>query len=175
MEFSDILTEYSEEIQLKQGDFFVEEGKRSTKIGYVSSGLLHSYQIDQKGNQVTTNFFSSGNYCGSFYAFYCQKPALDSIEAINDVRMHIISFDRLHELFESSLELNQIGRKSIEEVCIQKDLRLSQMLKMSATERYLSFVKSHPEVIKYSPLKYIASYLGMKPESLSRIRREIIS
>ena len=141
----------------------------------MESGLLHAYQIDSKGNAITTNFFQRGAFCGSYYSFYRQSPALDSIKAITETRIYTIGFERLQKLFQDDMVINQIGRLAIEQVCIAKDIRLSKMLKLDAKARYLWFLEEYPMVIEQSPLKFIASYLGMKPESLSRIRKELIS
>ncbi len=171
----EIISRHFNSKELKAGDYFVKEGQYSKLIAYVEQGLLHSYQIDAKGEAITTNFFQAGLFCGSYFSFYRQAPALDSIKAITDTRIHTIGFDSLQKLYRGDLALNQLGRMAIEQVCIAKDIRLSQMLKLDARGRYLWFIKEYPSVIEKAPLKFIASYLGMKPESLSRIRKELIS
>jgi len=171
----EILEKYFKIRELKKEDYFVRAGEYSKVIGYVESGLLHSYQIDSKGDFITTNFFLPDSYCGSFYSFYRNAPALDFIKAITDVRMHTIEYDTLQALFSEDLVFNQLGRLAIEKVCIEKDIRLSKMLKLDAKDRYLWLMQEFPSIVQNSPLKYIASFLGMKPESLSRIRKELIS
>ena len=68
--------------ELPLGEHFVKEGQYAKVIGYVASGMLYSYQIDQRGEMVTTNFFQPGSFCGSFFSFYRQAPALESIRTI---------------------------------------------------------------------------------------------
>ncbi len=172
---TEILEKHFKIKELHIGEYFVKEGQYSKMIGYVESGLLHSYQIDSKGDTVTTNFFQPGSFCGSYFSFYRQAPALDSIKSITETRIYTIRYDKLQALFREDLVFNQLGRLAIEQVCIAKDIRLSKMLKLDAKERYLWFIQEYPLVIEKSPLKFIASYLGMKPESLSRIRKELIS
>lgn len=174
-EITEILERHFTLKQLKIGDYFVREGEYSKTIGYVESGLLHSYQTNSKGELVTTNFFPKGSFCGSFYSFYRQEPALDFIKSITATKIHTIGFEQLQELFRTDLKINRLGRLAIEQVCISKDIRLSKMLKLDAKSRYLWFVEEYPLVIEKAPLKHIASYLGMKPESLSRIRKELNS
>jgi len=161
--------------KLKAGEYFVREGEYSKKLAYIASGLLHSYEIDSKGEMITTNFFQTDSFCGSFYSFYRETAALDSVRAITDAQIHTIEYDKLQTLFREDLTFNQLGRQAIEQVCLAKDLRLSNMLKLDAQERYLWFIKEYPSVIEKSPLKFIASYLGMKPESLSRVRKNLVS
>lgn len=161
--------------ELAQGEFYVREGQYSKTIAYVESGLLHSYQIDRKGDMVTTNFYQPSSFCGSYYSFYRQAPSLESIKAITDARIHTIGYDKLQELFEKELLINRISRIATEQVCIEKDIRISKLLKLDATQRYLWFMKTYPFIIEKSPLKHIASYLGMTQETLSRIRKDISS
>ncbi|HAA15766.1 MAG TPA: hypothetical protein DCE41_30280 [Cytophagales bacterium] len=174
-EISEILKLHFTQKKLQAGDYFAKEGQYSKTIGYVEIGLLHSYQIDHKGEIVTTNFFQAESFCGAYYSFYRQQPALEFIKAITPAILHIIDYDTLQALFSVDLRLNQLGRLAIEEVCISKDIRLSKMLKLDAKARYLWFMEEYPDVIEKAPLKLIASYLGMKPESLSRIRKQLIS
>ncbi len=174
-ELPEIVKKYFNRIELQIGDYFVREGQYSKFIGYVESGLLRSYQIDSKDEMVTTNFYQPHSFCGSFFSFYRQQPSLENIKAITHVRIYVIGFDTLQALFENDLTVNKLARMAIEEVCIAKDIRLSKMLKLQAKERYLWLMKEYPLIIEMAPLKYIASYLGMKPESLSRIRKELIS
>jgi CRP-like cAMP-binding protein len=172
---TEILEKHFKIKELSAGEFFVKEGQYSKFIGYVESGLLRSYQIDSSGEDITTNFFLQNSFCGSFFSFYRKAPSLDFVTSITDSRIHTIGYDKLQSLFREDFVFNQLGRLAIEEVCIEKDIRLSKMLKLNATERYLWFIDEYPSVVEKSPLKYIASYLGMKPESLSRIRKELIS
>ncbi|MBL7843524.1 MAG: Crp/Fnr family transcriptional regulator [Cyclobacteriaceae bacterium] len=175
MPFPDSLKKYFSARDLTAGEYFVKEGETSKTIAFVNSGFLLSYQIDHKGEEVATTFFTPDNFCGSFYSFYEQKPSFENIVALTKVSLQVIHFETLHDLFKDSFEANGYGRKMIEQVCIQKDIRISKMLKLDAKNRYLWFMESYPEILMQVPLKFIASYLGMSPETLSRVRREIIS
>ena len=110
-----------------------------------------------------------------FIVFDAQEQSFENIVAVTDVELKVIGYDRLNEKFKDDLNLNIFGRKTIEQVCIDKDIRISKMLKLDARGRYLWFMEEYPEIIKYAPLKYVASYLGMNPETLSRMRKEISS
>lgn len=170
-----ILDQYFERRELSPAESFVKEGQYSKHIGYIKSGLLRSFQINHKGEEITTNFFTVDSFCGSFFSFYRQAPALDNVLAITKCEIYTIRYDKLHSLFNESLIFNQVGRFAIEKVCIEKDIRLSKMLKLDAQGKYEWFIQAYPSVIEQSPLKFIASFLGMKPESLSRIRKNLIS
>lgn len=162
-----------EAIEYERGDFFLQSGNHCKKLGIVSAGLLRSYQIDKEGNDVTTNFFQENSFCGSYYSFYERQPSFENIVCLTPVQMYTISFARLSMLFKESFDVNFFGRVTIQNVCIEKDLRISKLLQLDAKDRYKWFLEKYPRVIESSPLKYIASYLNMNPGSLSRIRNEL--
>ena len=142
-------------------------------MGLVASGLLRSFQIDKDGNDVTTNFFQEKAFCASYYSFYEREPSFENIVSLTPVVMYTISYDKLSKLFQDSFDVNLFGRLTIQNVCIEKDLRISRMLQLDAKDRYIWFMKRYPQIIQNSPLMYIASYLNMNPGSLSRIRKEL--
>ncbi|MBR9919728.1 MAG: Crp/Fnr family transcriptional regulator [Bacteroidetes bacterium] len=169
------LQAYSTEKLLHKDEYFVREGQYVKSIAFVNDGMLRSYQIDYKGNDITTNFFPAGKFCSSYYSLYKEAPSFENVVALTKTKLLLIPYAPLMEAFEHDLEVITFNRKSVEEVCIQKDIRIAKMLQLDAKNRYLWFQESHPEVMKIAPLKHIASYLGINPETLSRVRREIIS
>jgi len=169
------LDQHFQKQQIPPGTHLVKEGQCTKHIGYVKSGLLRSYQLNQKGEEITTDFFNKDSFFGSFFSFYRKAPALNNLVTITECKIYLIGYDKLQSLFAESLLFNQIGRMAIEKVCIEKDIRLSKMLKLDAQGKYEWFLEAYPSVIEQSPLKFIVSFLGMKPESLSRIRKNFVS
>ena len=86
----------------------------------------------------------------------------------------MIPYDKLMSLYDHSLEANIIGRKLVEDVCIEKDIRISKLLKLDALQRYKWFMEEYPEFLLNVPIKYVASFLGMKRETISRIRKKVM-
>ena len=160
---------------IPKGDFLVKEGQLSDELGFITSGYLRTFQIDYNGNDITTNFHGPNTYCASYYSFYSSQAAIENIIAITDIELHLVKYDNLMSLFEHSLESNIVARKIIEKVCIQKDFRIAQLLKLNGTDKYLWFLETYPDLIKVAQMNHISSFLGIKPETLSRIRRKIIS
>lgn len=171
----ELIAQYGTLHVLDGNECYVKEGQIAKTIGWVESGMLRSFQIDYQGEEVTTNLFLTGSFCGAYYSFYEQKPSFEYIQAMGPVRLKTIEFHALNELYDCRPEINRIGRKLIEQVCIQKDIRIAKMLQLNAKQRYQWFLESYGEVVNTVQLRFIASYLGMKPETLSRIRRELIS
>lgn len=158
---------------LKKGEHYILEGNRVNTIAYIESGFLRTYQIDYRGDDVTTNLHAPKSFCGSYYGFYSRAFSIENIVAISDVELKLISYEKLMSYYENDLEANIFGREMIEKVCIEKDIRISKLLKLDAEKKYLWFVEAYPEFVLNVPVKYIASYLGMKKETISRIRKKI--
>lgn len=174
-QFEGNLLERAVEHKVAKGAHWVQAGAPVHQLAYLKSGYLRTYQIDYKGQDVTVEFHGPKQFCSSYYGFYTDEPALDSIVAMTDCELLLISYETLMELYAQHPELNRLGRLLIEQVCIRKDLRIAKMLQSDGKGRYEWFLETAPEVAKVAPLKHIASYLGLQPETLSRIRRRMLS
>jgi len=161
--------------QVKKGALFISYEQIIRHIALVEKGYLRTYHIDEKGNEVTTEFSSPCTFCTSYYSFYTQRPAFEFIEAITDCSLHLLSYNSLQKLYAQSFAMNVFGRTILEKSCIERDLRLKKIMHMTAKEKYEWFLDMYPEVYKTAKLIHIASFLGIKAETLSRIRRKINS
>ena len=161
--------------QLSAGDHYVREGQHVHTIAYIQEGFMRTYQIDYQGNDITLEFHRPNSFCGSYYGFYARQPALDNLIAITDCTIGTITYDQLMEFYGENININIFGRKLIEQVCIAKDFRIAKMLQSDAEERYRWFMEAYPDILQVAQLQHIATYLGIKPETLSRVRRKITS
>ena len=131
--------------------------------------------MNDRGDELTTEFSQPGQFCVSYYSFYLQQPAFEYIEAITEVELHLIDYAFLQKLYLESLEMNMLGRKLLEQASIERDLRQKKIMHLSAKEKYGWFAENYPEVYKVAKLQYIASFLGINIETLARIKRAVIS
>lgn len=159
--------------QLKKGEYLITEGQLSIHLALIESGYLRTFHLDYEGNEVTTEFNGPGTFCSSYHSFYSQRPSYESIEAVTDCQLFLISFDGLQKLYAHSLPLNVMGRKALEKACMDRDYFLKRIVHLPAKEKYEWFLKTYPEVYKSARLGDIASFLGIKQETLSRIRRKL--
>jgi CRP-like cAMP-binding protein len=159
----------------KKGSYFISSGQISRYIAFIEKGYLRTYHLDENGNEITTEFNQPGTFCGSYYSFYAQQSSFEYIEAITDCELFLLSFNSLQNLYAHSFSMNVFGRTILEKACIERDLRLKKIMHLTAAEKYKWFLKNYPEVYKVAKLGHIASFLGIKPETLSRARRKIIS
>ncbi|HET9431015.1 MAG TPA: Crp/Fnr family transcriptional regulator, partial [Chitinophagaceae bacterium] len=139
-------------------------------LAIIESGFLRTFHLDDQDNEITTEFSAPGSFCGSYYSFYSQEPSFEFIEAITDCEIWLLSFSSLQKLYSESFQINVFGRTLLEKACIERDLRLKKILHLPASQKYQWFLDNYIEVYKVAKLGSIASFLGMKQETLSRIR-----
>jgi len=151
------------------------QGNKSKEIYFIVSGLVRAYHI-KKAKEVTTYLSGDGDFISSYAAFITQTPSLEFIQCIEATHTLSISYDRMQELYDRIPGWQLVGRVLTERnfLCMAK--RVLELHSSSAKEKYLDFIQHAPaKVAQRTPLIYVASFLGIVPESLSRIRREITS
>ncbi|MCY1721270.1 Crp/Fnr family transcriptional regulator [Prolixibacteraceae bacterium Z1-6] len=161
---------YYQRIPVKKNDYFSKAGRISDRIGFVSSGLLRSFYTI-KGKEVTTFFLTPGTIAASLVSFLEVKPAIENIQALEESEVIVISRKHLFQLYEGNWKWQQVGRILIENYYVKMEYRSLSLQNQSAQERYKQFVIEYPEVLKVAPQHQIASFLGIAPETLSRIRK----
>ena len=172
----EFLLKNSEEATLKKGDFLLKEGQMARSIYFVLSGVFRVYQnID--GREITSYFsYSERNpFAASFPSFLTQSPSNEYVEAIESSSVISISYDQLNKLYDSSNGFERLGRILAEKNYLLAMERINSLQYQSARDRYNIFMKIYPGLLNRIPHHYIASYLGVTPESLSRIRKDLAS
>ncbi len=155
----------------KKGDIILENGKICRHLYFLESGLLR-YYIYKDGNDIT-KFFTEAPYCfTSQVSFTTEMPANENIEAIEDSIIWQATLKQVNELFELK-SWNNFARKLIQEVQFYTEQILEEIQTETAENRYKNMLKNEAELLKRIPLKYLASYFGIAPQSLSRIRKKL--
>lgn len=157
---------------IAKGEIIVHVGDRPKDVYFIISGLLRSYYIDINGNDVTRFFMKEDSFCCS-ETLLKQESSKCCIEALEGCKVLVINGSDLKALIESNIYCMKAYIKALEYSVRYKIERESSFLLKSATERYLDFKKMYPQLEERVNQAYIASYLGITPVSLSRIRRTI--
>ena len=161
---------YFKMIPIAKGEYFSQAGRISDRLGFVSKGLLRSFYTI-KGKETTTFFQRPGALAVALPSFLQMKPAIENIQALENSELIVIDRKDLFDFYNENWKWQQVGRVLAEEGYIKMEERMISLQSESAHERYRNFLTEYPELIKVLPLFYIASFLGMTPETLSRIRK----
>ncbi|BDS12006.1 Crp/Fnr family transcriptional regulator [Aureispira anguillae] len=152
----------------------VREGMIAHNIYFIKTGLMRSYYLED-GKEINTYFSCDGALMTVFSSFITQNASLECLEAIEDTIAYSLSHQALYQLYQQFPKFERFGRILAEKnyLCILDRTLLMQS--KTAKQRYLDFIENSPEkLVQKLPLYQIASFLGIAPESLSRIRRELL-
>lgn len=160
--------------KLKKGEVLLKENQVCNEIYFIKKGILRSYFFNHQGDEITNCFAFENEFMASFSSFITQKAAEENIQALVDTELQIISRESLEKLYKLGIHWQEIGRKltEIEYVTLQK--RMISFQKLSGSQRYEELYKNHQKYLQLIPLQYLASYLGVTPRHLSRIRKAIL-
>jgi CRP-like cAMP-binding protein len=147
----------------------LEEGKVARKMFFIEKGCLRTW-VNANGKDITTQFFFEGQKVSSIESFRTKQPSLYSIESIEPCILRAISEKDFKSALESSPELQRELEAHLFKRLLQSQQHFFSYLRNNPQQRYEELVQQHPEIILRVPQHYIASYLGITPVSLSRIR-----
>ena len=157
---------------LAKGEYFVQQGQVCSKVGFLLKGIIRAYHIaNDKEYTSYFNFGERNQFVTSFSSFITRKPSAESLHALDDCELLVISHADLHSLYEQSPALQKLGRIMAEANYVLAMQRIYSLQHQSAQERYAELLHIYPNLINQVPHHYVASYLGVTPESLSRIRK----
>ena len=159
-------------VKLKQGAFAEKAGEITTCFIHVASGCLMTYYTDKDGNDQVIQFSTTGWWTGDFHSPTKQEPSIYSTRALADSEILTLPKVRLDELLERYPKFERFFRIMFQNSLVTHQTRIIEAFSLPAEERYSNFQKRYPQLEQYVPLKYIASYLGITPEFLSKIRRK---
>ena len=159
--------------EFKKNDIILEQGQVENYLSIVVKGVARNV-IDTEDKEVTTTFVFENGYLSSYESFLTRTPSHYSVQALTDVVIWRASYDSCQYFFENTSIGNFIGRISAEILYISKAKRELSFLTESAEERYLNLLKQDPQLFQKVSLKHIASYIGITPQALSRIRARIV-
>lgn len=158
--------------QHEKGHLLVQEGQRHPYAYYLLKGAVRSFYL-KDGVEVNTWFAFEGEMVGSFQN-YLGRPSRETLQLVEDSRLIAINLNTLRPLQQTSLEASNFVRLVIEEYTAFLEERLFYLQHHSSMERYLYLLDNEPQVFQRIPLTYIASYLGITRETLSRLRGRTI-
>ena len=155
--------------KLRRKEYFLKQGQVCRHLGLIIKGYVRLFYLVD-GEEVTKDFNFENWICGSYASFSTKQPSRFNIIAMEDCELYLIGREDLYRLFDLYPNIQKMGRLQIEKMFIYKELRESSFLLDSAEERYRNLAEQYPGILQRVPLKYLAYYMGITPETISRIR-----
>lgn len=166
------LTSISKSVRIIKRQFIDQPGFVSHYRNYVVEGAFRSYLIDHEGRDHTVQIALEDWFVSDFYSYITQTPATLFVEALEDSVILQFRYEEIEKLCKEIHALSEYFRITTERAFAFSRRRALSNLSKSAGERYLEFASQYPEMVRRVPQKIIASYLGMTPEFLSKIRAQ---
>jgi CRP/FNR family transcriptional regulator, anaerobic regulatory protein len=167
----DLFFSFLNESFLPKGDYFLKEGQVSRHLAYTLSGLTMHFKTAD-GIEIPCDFTAEGQWLGYLKSFASGLPADMAIKALEDTRLLKLSIGDMQQLVQVQPKFRALKSFYTELSFISNTRHCADLAMLNATQRYSKFRSEKPELINRVPQYAIAAYLGIKPQSLSRIRKE---
>jgi CRP-like cAMP-binding protein len=158
--------------QLKKKDLLLQEGQVCNFIAFLNSGVLREYSF-QNDKETTVDFMTENQFTSDYQSFIMQVPSRQYLEALTDVDLLILKKDAINALYDRYKVWERFGRLIIERVFCIAEAKRKKIIATTHDEQYRDFAAAYPQIIQQVPQYYIASYLGLTPEHLSRLRKKV--
>lgn len=159
----------AEEICVDKNTQIIQAGKIERHVYFIKSGIARAY-IDAEGREVTFWIGEEGSVALSMQSYVNGCPGYETIVTIERSVLYKISSERLHQLYEEDIHLSNWGRRFAESEILRAEQCLLPLLFTKGAERYDHILRHRPSLLQRMPLEHLASYIGLTPVSLSRIR-----
>lgn len=154
-------------------DVLAEEGELCKYVYFIVKGSAYSYIVNDQGDKHAIQFALEGYWITDQYSFFSNRPGMYSIETLEPTEALVINRENFEKICKASHMFEHFFRILIQNAFVALQYRLAKTNSTDAEHRYLEFAKLHPEFVQRIPQYLIATYLGIKPQSLSRIRKEL--
>lgn len=161
--------------KIRKHQYLLQEGEVARHFAFVTNGCLRAYTIGTRGEEHIVQFAIADWWISDMHSFLTGAPATYNIDALHDTDALLLEKTARDRLFGVVPKMERFFRLLQEGHFNAMHRRISDTLSASAEERYLRFVETYPALVEMVPLRQIASYLGITPQSLSRIRKELAS
>jgi CRP-like cAMP-binding protein len=159
--------------QLGKEEVFVWEGDRCDKEVFVESGIVRGYRMDDDGNEKSTAFFQAGEFMSTSTLRTNNNCSLYSYQALCDTTIWLFTASQLKTILSQTKKLSALGKEIKEREINRLSNRDNCLMQVKATSKYLTFLAMYPHLESLISQRYIASYLGITPVSLSRLKKEL--
>ncbi|MDR3712961.1 MAG: cyclic nucleotide-binding domain-containing protein [Puia sp.] len=159
--------------KLKKKQFLLQEGDVANRLAFVEKGALYSYSTDSKGARHIIQFAFEGWWISDLYSYFTKEPSKLAIEVLEECELLLMDYGQQQALLKSCPAFETYTRTLYQNAYIALQGRIENTIGLSTEEKYARLAEQYPMIPNRVPLHLIASYLGVTPETLSRIRKQI--
>jgi CRP-like cAMP-binding protein len=170
-ESKDVFTALFSRQVIRKYHSFARKGEYSKKFAFVESGVLRAYFSNDQGGEYNKTFFTEGSFVGAYSSLVSGEKNLIDIGSLTDCVLYVAEFRNITQLYDRYPKIERLARILAESLFVSKEKREIQLATLEAKERYEILQREHPSLEQRIPQYHIASYLGITPTQLSRIRR----
>lgn len=160
---------------IRKRQYLLQAGDVARHENFVCKGLLRAFTVDPDGHEHVVMFGMENWWVNDLYSFLTQSPATQHIEALEDSEVLQVEKDDLENLYQEIPQLNKFFRILLQNAFVANQQRALAAISQTAEEQYLGFIRRFPSLDQRVPQNQVASYLGMTPETISRIRKQLAS
>lgn len=157
---------------LAKGEYFINEGEQAKQIGFLKNGIIRAFYRNNEGLEYNKHFFIAHNIVGGYSSLVTATPNKIIQQTLSECGLLVANYDEIIKLYDLFPDFERVGRRLAEFYFVNKEQREIEIVLLDADERYLIFRKEYPQLEQLIPQYHIASYLGITPTQLSRIRRK---
>jgi len=158
---------------LVKNQFFVKEGVYAHRIGFLKKGIVRAFIVNDEGKEYTKQFFVGPSIIGAYTSLLTSKPAVIAQQALTDCEIIAVDYKAVQKGYAQFHDLERLGRKIAELYFLEKEQKEIEMAQLDADKRYLIMRDKFPSIEAMVPQYHVASYLGISPTQLSRIRKKM--
>ncbi|MEQ9401975.1 MAG: Crp/Fnr family transcriptional regulator [Cyclobacteriaceae bacterium] len=159
--------------ELKKGEYFIKKGQYAKEIAFLETGIVRAYYIDNTGKEYNKQFFTAPSIIGSYASLISKQKNEVAQQALTDCKIWKAPFDKIEKFSEGNYEIERLRRIIAENYFLNFEKKELEMAMLDADKRYLIFRDEYPRIELEIPQYHVASYLGISPTQLSRIRKKM--
>jgi CRP-like cAMP-binding protein len=159
--------------KLRKRQYLLQEGDICKSVAFVEKGALRLYTVTENGAEHVVQFALEGQFLTDLYSFLVKEPSVYNIDAIEDSELVLITRSASDELRTLSPKYQEFIFQETSAAYVQLERRMTSIISLNVEERYQELTSNYPNIIQRLPQHMIASYMGLTPETLSRVRKRI--
>jgi CRP-like cAMP-binding protein len=159
--------------EIRKREFYLRAGEISNEKAYMNRGCARNYVVDERGHERIVSFAFEDWWLADFESYYSGKPGSTYIQMLEDSELLVISKENFQKLEREIPKLRQWYTVKVTRHASALTNGIEKLRTLSPKDRYLNLLKEHPDIIQRVPLQYVAEYLNIEPQSLSRLRNRL--